>query len=126
MKKGWILLLMMGFLTQLFFCRKSTGYASLDLQEGLKRFRQEENAVLLDVRTPEEYEEGHIPHALNLSHEKIREEIKNLIPDKNTPVYIYCRSGKRAKTAAGEMAEMGYGKLYEIGGILDYAGEIEK
>ena len=113
------------FLSDLLSKRKAR-YESLSLMEGLNRYQTEENAVLLDVRTPEEFSEGHIPSAVNLSHEKVEKEISSLIPDKDTAVYIYCKSGVRAKKAAESMAKQGYTKIKEIGGILDYTGRIEK
>lgn len=78
-----------------------------------------ENAVLLDVRTPDEYEAGHIAGAKLVPHDQIREKIGTVIPDKKTPVYVYCRSGRRVKIAIGTMKELGYTDLHDLGGMED-------
>lgn len=85
-----------------------------------------DRALLLDVRTDEEYAQGHLPQSLHLPLDSLEEGIEKLIPDKETFVLVYCRSGVRSGKAAKKMAKMGYSLLANLGGILDYKGEIEK
>ncbi|MBR4966351.1 MAG: rhodanese-like domain-containing protein, partial [Lachnospiraceae bacterium] len=63
--------------------------------------------------------------AICIPHEQITEQAPNVIPDKNTVIYVYCRSGRRSKIAAQALADAGYVNVTEIGGILDYTGELE-
>ena len=89
--------------------------------------KENENAVLLDVRRPEEYQTGHIPGAVLLTNEIMTaEKAANLIQSKNTEVFVYCRSGRRSKKASKKLCDYGYEKVVEIGGILDYSGQMEK
>ena len=100
-------------------------YEQLSMYKALSQMAKEENFILLDVRTLEEYNDGHIPGAINVANESIgKNEIPEL-PDKEQRIYIYCRSGNRSKQAAKKLAELGYTNLIEIGGIIDYHGETE-
>ncbi len=100
-------------------------FKTVDINEGLLEFRKEENAVLLDVRTPEEYDDGHIPGSVNLPLQKIR-SAANVIPDRNIPLFVYCHSGARSRQAADELTNMGYTQIKNIGGIAGYRGKVEK
>lgn len=103
------------------------GYRSVSMAEGLKMMASSDSFVLLDVRRPDEYRAGHIPGAVLLTNETIRPALaEKIIPDKESEIYVYCRSGRRSKDAAGKLAEMGYTNITEIGGILDYNGKLEK
>ena len=79
----------------------------------------ETNAVLLDVRTPEEHQSGYLEGAVLLPLAELESKIVNEVPDKNTPIYIYCRSGKRAGTAVDKLKAMGYTDLHNLGGLKD-------
>ena len=82
---------------------------------------QNENIVLIDVRTEEEYKSGHIPRAINVPNTKIENVINY---DKETPVAVYWRTGKRSKEAALTLEKMGYTKIYDLGSINNYKGEL--
>ncbi len=85
------------------------------LQEMLKK----ENTVLIDVRSHQEYEEGHLIGAILLPLYNIENEILNLVPNKNTTIIVYCTSGIRSKEA-GEILEMlGYENVYSLKGGLN-------
>ncbi len=84
------------------------------------------NYVILDVRTIEEYNEGHIPDAICIPNETIDNNIINQIPDKEQLILVYCRSGNRSKQAAEKLKKLGYTNLIEFGGIIDWKGEIVK
>ena len=77
------------------------------------------NAVLLDVRTPEEHKSGYLEGAVLLPLAELESKIVNEVPDKNTPIYIYCRSGRRAETAVEKLKAMGYTDLHNLGGLKD-------
>ncbi|NLK46584.1 MAG: rhodanese-like domain-containing protein [Treponema sp.] len=97
------------------------------MKEGIALSRNNPDSIIVDVRRPEEYGSGHIPGAVILTMEKINEETAQaVLPDKNQMILIYCRSGNRSKIAAQMLVELGYQNVYEIGGIFDYSGEIEK
>ena len=100
-------------------------YEQLSMYKALSQMAKEENFILLDVRTLEEYNDGHIPGAINVANESIGKNEIPQLPDKEQRIYIYCRSGNRSKQAAKKLAELGYTNLIEIGGIIDYHGETE-
>ncbi|NBK98485.1 MAG: rhodanese-like domain-containing protein [Erysipelotrichia bacterium] len=99
--------------------------SKIDSDEAL-RLMEEEKAVLLDVRTKTEYEDGHIEHAILLSLNDIEEKVEGMVQDKKMPVIVYCRSGNRSATAANTLVELGYEKVYDLGGITDWKYEIVK
>ena len=98
-------------------------FAKSDINKGVEDFKNTPNAVLLDVRSKEEYKGGHIPGSKNLPLNNIT-GIKNVVPDKNTPIYTYCLSGARSSRAASYLQSLGYKSVFNIGGISVYRGEI--
>lgn len=82
------------------------------------------NYIILDVRTIAEYNEGHIPNAICIPNETIGSNIINELPDKEQLILVYCRSGNRSKQAAEKLKKLGYTNLIEFGGIIDWKGEI--
>ena len=99
-------------------------YVSMD--EIVKIMDENKDYIILDVRTIEEYKEGHIPNAICIPNETIGEGIIKELPDKEQLILIYCRSGNRSKQAANKLQELGYTNLIEFGGIIDWKGEIVK
>ena len=77
------------------------------------------NAVLLDVRTPEEHKSGDLEGAVLLPLAELESKISSKVSGKNTPIYIYCRSGRRAGTAVETLKAMGYTDLHNLGGLKD-------
>ena len=100
-------------------------FSRKDINEGVVQYRKEDRAVLLDVRTEEEFSEGHIEGSLNLPIGEI-DRATTLIPDKSVPIYVYCRSGNRSARAAAYLKGNGYASVYDIGGIISYKGKIVK
>lgn len=98
---------------------------SEDINDGILEYNKTQGAILLDVRTVEEYGDGHIPSSINVPLQEIN-NVKNVIKDLSAKVFVYCRSGARSAKAVNEMQRMGYTSLKNIGGILDYKGEIVK
>ncbi|MCF0122828.1 MAG: rhodanese-like domain-containing protein [Ruminiclostridium sp.] len=95
-----------------------------NLARGLAEYEAEANAVLLDVRTKEEYFERRIPGSRNVPVDEIG-RVKFVVPDVTTPVYLYCRTGNRSSQAANIMKKLGYTNVKNIGGIQGYRGRTE-
>ena len=93
-----------------------------DINEGIKRFRESKDAVLLDVRTREEYASGHIEGSYNLPLDEI-DRVGSVVKDKNAPLYVHCLSGGRSARAAAYLKGKGYREVHDIGGIRSYRGE---
>ena len=92
-----------------------------DINKGVVEFRKTQGAVLLDVRTPKEYASGHIPESKNVPLKTIG-DAKNVVPSKDTPLYVYCYSGGRSSKATKALKQMGYTNVKNIGGISSYRG----
>ena len=95
-----------------------------DSTQGVAQFQQTSNAMPVDVRTPEEYRDGHIPGSINVPLQQI-EDIDLEVSDMSTPRFVYCRSGARSRHATAMLQEMGYEEVQNIGGILNYKGKVE-
>ena len=104
---------------------KKTG-KSITPSEAKERLLQNENAILLDVRSPDEYREIHIPGSVLLPLGQIRSGISNIAPDKDAEIIVYCLSGMRASQAVSQLAAMGYTNVSNMGGIRDWRYEVEK
>ena len=96
-----------------------------DIDAGVQQCRTTPGALLLDVRTPGEYAGGHIPGAQNLPLQAL-EGIASVAPARDTPLFLYCRSGARSGQAASLLQRMGYTKVTNIGGIIHYQGKVER
>lgn len=99
-------------------------YTSITMDEAKKIFETEGDYLILDVRTAGEYASGHIPGAINVANEDIKDIEPAQLPEKNQVIYVYCRSGNRSKQAAAKLAAMGYTNIIEIGGIMDWTGDL--
>ncbi len=95
-------------------------------QEVAKNMMEQENIIILDVREEYEYADGHIQDAVLLPLGSIKKEAETMIPDKNTVLLVYCRSGNRSKAASADLIDLGYQNVYEFGGIIDWPYEIVK
>ena len=82
------------------------------------------DAIVLDVRTHEEYERKHIPSALLVPIEELRNGNFSSLPDKNQTILIYCWTGRRAEDAAQILADNDYKNVYEFGGLVDWTGSL--
>ncbi len=101
-------------------------YKQISQEEAAQMMEEDDGHVIVDVRTQEEYDEGHIPGAICIPNEEITDTKPELLPDVDQVILIYCRSGRRSKEAAEKLFNMGYTHIYEFGGIIDWTGEIEK
>ena len=104
----------------------SSGYRQISMDEAVKMMKDEKNYIILDVRRPDEYAEGHIPGAINVPNENIGTSGIPELPDKAQLILVYCRSGRRSKEASEKLVKLGYTNVVEFGGILDWKGEIER
>lgn len=95
------------------------------IDQGVERFRKTPGAVLLDVRTVEEYSSSHIPGSVNIPLQQIQ-DVEIVVTDKNTPLFVYCRSGRRSGEATTWLKDAGYTDVTNIGGIINYTGELEE
>lgn len=100
-------------------------YEQISQEKAKELMDTEKDFVILDVRTQEEYSEGHIAGAVCVPNETIDGSITEQLPDKNQLILVYCRSGNRSKQASKKLADMGYTKIKEFGGINTWEYEIE-
>ena len=105
---------------------KGSVYMNINAEKAKEMMENLEEFVLLDARSEEEFFEGHIPGATVIPHDEIEERAESEIPEKDVPVVVYCRSGRRSKIAAEALVSLGYSEVYEFGGIIDWPYEIEK
>lgn len=99
------------------------GYRQITQEEASRIMSEESGYVILDVRTEEEFAEGHIPGAVCIPVENIGDEPPAQLPDKDRLILIYCRSGRRSKIASEQLAALGYTNILEFGGIITWTGE---
>ena len=105
------------------------GSASYDQISGAKAkelMDSESGYIIIDARTQEEYDQGHIPGAILIPEYEIAARAENELPDKDQLILVYCRSGRRSKIAAEELVKLGYTNVKEFGGIIDWEYEIVK
>lgn len=95
-----------------------------DINAGISQFEQTADAVLLDVRTEEEYEAGHIPKSINIPLDTIY-VVAEMISNRDIPLFVYCLSGARSSQAVQALKKMGYTQVKNIGGINQYNGKVE-
>ena len=105
----------------------TVSYQQITAKEAKSMMDEQPDAVILDVRKQDEYDAGHIPGAVLLTVGTINEKTAaSVIPEKDTVVLVYCRSGNRSKTASQALADLGYTQIYEFGGIKDWPYDVER
>ena len=100
-------------------------YVNITAEEAKQIIDTEEGYIILDVRTQEEYDQGHIPGAILIPDTEINVKAENVLTDKDQLILVYCRSGRRSKIAAEALVELGYTNIKEFGGIIDWPYEVE-
>ena len=100
-------------------------YMNITAQEAKEIMDTQEGYIILDTRTQEEYDEGHIPGAIVLPYDEVLEKAEGILTDKNQLILVYCRSGRRSKLAAEDLVKLGYTNIKEFGGIIDWPYEVE-
>ena len=121
MRKVIIVLLLMALLLPAAICEAA--YTQISQEEAAKIMAEETGFIVLDVRTQEEYDEAHIPGAVNIANETIGTDEIPELPDKDQVLLVYCRSGRRSKEASEKLAALGYTHVLEFGGIITWTGE---
>ena len=129
---AWILLLFL--IVSLAGCgsreedaENTASYQQITAEEAKAMMEEQPDAVILDVREQDEYDAGHIPGAVLLPVGTIDEETAaSAIPENDTVVLVYCRSGNRSKTASQSLVDLGYTQIYEFGGIQDWPYDLER
>lgn len=96
----------------------------MDINMGFEKYRSEAHALLLDVRTPVEYHQGHLPGSVNLPLQTL-DKADEIADNEEVPLYVYCRSGARSRQAAMVLQAMGYANVTNIGGMSAYTGKVE-
>lgn len=99
------------------------GYQTITAEEAFAMLQDPQEDILLDVRTQEEFDAGHIAGALLLPDYEVAQKAEGVLPDKDARILVYCRSGRRSAAAAAELAELGYTNVYDFGGIIDWPYE---
>ena len=129
MKKLLFLLLAVMILTACAHTKENdqeAAYMNITAEEAKQIMDSEDGYIILDARTQEEYDQGHIPGAIVISHEEIAEKAEDVLTDKDQLILVYCRSGRRSKIAAEALVELGYTNIKEFGGIIDWPYEVKK
>ena len=100
-------------------------YHKISVEEAYEMMASQE-VVVVDVRTREEHESGHIENAVLVPNESIGSEMPEALPDKEATLLIYCRSGRRSKDAAQKLLALEYQNIYDFGGVIDWPYELVK
>ena len=103
--------------------KETVTYRQISMDEAITMMEEESGYIILDVRTPEEFADKHIPGAVNIPNETIAAEEIPELPDKDQLILVYCRSGNRSKQASEKLAALGYTNVVEFGGINSWPGE---
>ena len=104
---------------------QETVYMNITAEEAKQIMDTAEGYTILDVRTQEEYDQGHIPGAILIPDTEIEAKAEEVLTDKDQLILVYCRSGRRSKLASEILVELGYTNIKEFGGIIDWPYEVE-
>ncbi len=100
-------------------------FKKANINDGIEEYKASDGGVLVDVRTPQEYREGHVPGSKNVPLDKL-EKISSVAKDKTVSLFVYCYSGARSRQAVSAFKNMGYENAKNIGGISSYSGKVER
>ena len=103
--------------------QRAQSYRRISADEAIAMMEEEQDYIILDVRTPAEFKERHIPDAINVPNENIGSAEIPQLPDKDQLIMVYCRSGNRSKQASEKLVKLGYSNVVEFGGINGWPGE---
>ena len=101
-----------------------TNYEQITPEAAMNLMKNESGYIILDVRTEEEFAEGHIQNAVLIPDYEIAEKAESVLMNKNQLILVYCRSGRRSKLASEELVKLGYSNVKEFGGIIDWPYEV--
>lgn len=130
-KKKTFYIVMISLLTFLSACTiknevENKSYSKISQEEALEMMGKDDNHIIVDVRTKEEYEMSHISGAINIPNETIGNSKPDLLFDFNQIILVYCRSGRRSEEASLKLFNMGYTNVFDFGGINTWKGELVK
>lgn len=108
-----------------FFGKKNGPVRRMNMDEAKEVLEGDESICLIDVRTPQEYQEGHIPGSINLPLGSM-EDIASIVPEQDKKLFVYCLSGGRSARACAQLADMGYTDISDLGGINNWTGQLER
>jgi len=103
---------------------QGNGYQKISPEEAKNKMELDEDVLLLDVRTEQEYKEKHIPGGILVPVDQISMSIEKVITDKDKEIIVYCRSGNRSKSAVNKLLKLGYTNVYDLGGINNWPYEV--
>ena len=103
---------------------QNSSYEQITAEEAKKIMDNSSGYIILDVRTAEEFAEGYIENAINISHEELKDKAEDVLADKEQTILVYCRSGRRSKIASETLVSLGYTNVKEFGGIIDWPYEL--
>lgn len=104
----------------------TTEYKKITSLQAKEMMDQNADILILDVRSQEEFDTGHIKNALLIPDNEITEKAESILGDKSATILVYCRSGRRSELAANALVELGYSNVYDFGGINDWTYDIVK
>ena len=104
---------------------QEAAYVNITAEQAKEIMDTQEGYIILDTRTQEEYDEGHIPGAILIPYDEITDKAEGILTDKDQLILVYCRSGRRSKLAAQDLVKLGYTNIKEFGGIIDWSYEVE-
>lgn len=129
-----IILLILSLILVLAGCSSTGNDAQTETQASPQKITAEEakamidqgDVIILDVRTQQEFEEGHIQDSILLPNDQILVKAESMLADKEATILVYCRSGNRSAQASKDLVKLGYTKVYDFGGIKDWPYEVVK
>lgn len=105
---------------------KKITYEQITAQQAKEIMDTQNDYIIIDARTEEEFEDGHIKNAILIPEYEIADRAEEELPNKDTLILVYCRSGRRSKIASEELVKLGYTNVKEFGGIIDWPYEVVK
>lgn len=99
-------------------------YEQITANQAKELMEKETGYIIIDARTQEEFDEGHIEGAILIPEYEISQRAEKELPDKDQLILVYCRSGRRSKIASQALVDLGYTNVKEFGGIIDWPYEI--
>ena len=103
---------------------KGKGYTTLSIPQARQLLMEDRRAVLVDTRSPAEYRQGTLPGSVSIPEGDLDRKAPALLPDRNAPVLVFCRSGACSWRFAQRLGEMGYTRVYDVGGYLEWQLEL--
>jgi rhodanese-related sulfurtransferase len=125
--KSLVILLLALAITSLTGCaakEKVPDYKKITADEAKQMMSQNNDIIIVDVRTQEEFDSGHIENAILIPDTEISSKAESTLTDKSATILVYCRSGRRSAGAAEELSKLGYTNIYDFGGIVDWTYDI--